>query len=129
MPRFRVLTPEAPPTHFFGSEVRRAREAAGMPQSELGDLVPCDEATVSRIETALIAPDEAFARACDAAFLQMDGFFTRFLNDSDGWTAVRTAPVSKSDESAAGSSSATPRTGAAKCWPSRVRLGSRPPPR
>jgi DNA-binding XRE family transcriptional regulator len=72
--------------HFFGSEVRRAREAAGMSQSELGDLVPCDKATVSRIEAGLTQPDEAFARACDAAFPHLDGWFTRFLRNSNGWT-------------------------------------------
>lgn len=87
MPRFRVLTPDASPAHFFGSEVRRAREEAGMSQTDLGDLVPCDKATVSRVEAALSAPDEAFARACDVSFPQMGGFFTRFLNDSDGWSA------------------------------------------
>ena len=71
--------------HFFGSEVRRAREAAGMTQSELGDLVPCDKATVSRIEAGLTQPDEAFARACDAAFPHLDGWFTRFYNGSRTW--------------------------------------------
>jgi ribosome-binding protein aMBF1 (putative translation factor) len=68
MPRVRTLTPGASPTHFFGSEVRRAREAAGMSQAELGALVPCDKSVVSRIEAGLTQPDESFARACDAAF-------------------------------------------------------------
>ena len=54
MPRVRTLTPGASPTHFFGSEVRRAREAAGMPQAELGALVPCDKSVVSRIEAGLV---------------------------------------------------------------------------
>jgi transcriptional regulator with XRE-family HTH domain len=72
--------------HFFGSEVRRAREAAGMSQTDLGDLVPCDKATVSRIEAGLTQPDEAFARACDAAFPHLDGWFTRFYGNSQGWS-------------------------------------------
>lgn len=88
MRKLRALTPAASPGHFFGSEVRRAREAAGMSQSDLGGLVPCDKGTVSRVETALLAPDEAFARACDVAFPHMDGFFTRFLADSGGWAAT-----------------------------------------
>lgn len=92
MARLRVLTPDASPTHFFGSEVRRAREEAGMSQSELGELVPCDKGTVSRVETGLTTPDEAFARACDAAFPQMGGFFTRFLADSGGWSAAVAPP-------------------------------------
>lgn len=85
MPRLRTLTPSASPGHFFGSEVRRAREAAGMSQTELGDLVPCDKATVSRIEAGLTQPDEAFARACDAAFPRLDGWFTRFHAGSRAW--------------------------------------------
>ncbi len=56
-----------------------------MSQSELGDLVPCDKATVSRIEAGLSQPDDAFARACDAAFPQMSGWFTRFYSDSRSW--------------------------------------------
>lgn len=40
-----MLTPGASPMHHFGAEVRLAREAAGMSQSELGALVPCDKAT------------------------------------------------------------------------------------
>jgi transcriptional regulator with XRE-family HTH domain len=71
--------------HFFGSEVRRAREAAGMTQSDLGDLVPCDKATVSRTEAGLVQPDIAFARACDAAFPHLDSWFTRFFASSPTW--------------------------------------------
>jgi transcriptional regulator with XRE-family HTH domain len=88
MPRVRTLTPARSPVHFFGSEVRRAREAAGMSQSELGTLVPCDKSAVSRVETGLAQPDEAFARACDAAFPQMGGWFTRFYSDSRSWAQV-----------------------------------------
>ena len=88
MPRVRTLTPGASPTHFFGSEVRRAREAAGMPQAELGALVPCDKSVVSRIEAGLVQADEAFARACDVAFPHLDGFFTRFWKDCQTWSAA-----------------------------------------
>jgi transcriptional regulator with XRE-family HTH domain len=83
-----MLTPGASPMHHFGSEVRRAREAADMTQSELGDLVPCDKATVSRTEAGLTTPDEAFARACDAAFPAMSGWFTRFWKDAQTWGAA-----------------------------------------
>jgi transcriptional regulator with XRE-family HTH domain len=88
MPRVRTLTPGASPTHHFGSEVRRARDAAAMSQSELGALVPCDKSAVSRIEAGLTSPDEAFARACDAAFPQMGGWFMRFWQDSQTWGAA-----------------------------------------
>jgi transcriptional regulator with XRE-family HTH domain len=88
MPRVRTLTPGASPAHHFGSEVRRAREAAGMTGTDLGDLVPCDKATVSRIESGLTSPDEAFARACDVAFPTMNGWFLRFWQDSQTWGAA-----------------------------------------
>ncbi|MGD0705869.1 MAG: Scr1 family TA system antitoxin-like transcriptional regulator, partial [Trebonia sp.] len=88
MPRVRTLTPGASPTHFFGSEVRRAREAAGIPQAELGALVPCDKSVVSRIEAGLVQADEAFARASDVAFPHLDGFFLRFWKDCQTWSAA-----------------------------------------
>jgi transcriptional regulator with XRE-family HTH domain len=88
MPRVRTLTPGASPTHFFGSEVRRAREAAGMPQAELGALVPCDKSVVSRIEAGMVQADEAFARACDVSFPHLDGLFTRFWKDCQTWSAA-----------------------------------------
>jgi transcriptional regulator with XRE-family HTH domain len=90
MPRARTLTPGASPMHHFGSEVRRAREAAGMTQTELSELVPCDKATVSRIEAGLTLPDEGFAKACDVAFPHMDGWFWRFWKDSQGWGSAFT---------------------------------------
>jgi transcriptional regulator with XRE-family HTH domain len=74
--------------HFFGSEVRRAREAAGLPQAELGVLVPCDKSVVSRVEAGLVQADEAFARACDVAFPHLDGFFARFWKDCQTWNTA-----------------------------------------
>ncbi|HWG27746.1 helix-turn-helix transcriptional regulator [Actinospica sp.] len=72
--------------HHFGAEVRRAREAVGMTQAELGDLVPCDKATVSRIEAGLTVPDKHFAEVCSAAF--RNEWFTRFWADSQTWDAT-----------------------------------------
>ena len=85
MPRVRALTPGASPGQFFGSEVRRAREAAGLSQSELGVLVPCDKSVVSRVEAGLVQADKAFAHACDMAFPGLDGFFARFWKDCQTW--------------------------------------------
>ena len=45
MPAKRDLDPGASPLHFFGAEVRRAREAAGMTLADLGPVVPCDAST------------------------------------------------------------------------------------
>ncbi len=88
MPRVRALTPGASPGHFLGSEVRRARDAAGMSQSDLGVLVPCDKSVVSRVEAGLVQADEAFAHACDVAFPGLDGFFARFWKDCQTWGAA-----------------------------------------
>jgi DNA-binding XRE family transcriptional regulator len=84
----RILTPGASPARHFGSEVRHARETAGMTQSQLGALVPCDKATVSRTEVGMTPPTEPFARACDTAFPQMGDWFTRFWKDSQAWTGA-----------------------------------------
>ena len=85
MPAARDLDPGASPAHFFGAEVRRAREAAGMTLAGLGAMVPCDASTVSRIEAGLLSPAQRFAVACDEAFPQMGGWFTRFYTGSRQW--------------------------------------------
>ena len=51
----------------------------------LGAVVPCDASTVSRIESGLLNPTERFAVACDEAFPQMGGWFTRFYSNSPRW--------------------------------------------
>jgi hypothetical protein len=56
-----------------------------MSQTDLGELVPCDKSVVSRVEAGLVQADEAFARACDAAFMHLDGFFLRFWKDCQTW--------------------------------------------
>ena len=58
----RDLDPGASPLHFFGTEVRRAREAAGMTLAELGARVPCDASTVSRVESGLLTPPSGSPR-------------------------------------------------------------------
>jgi hypothetical protein len=78
MPRERELDATLSPLAFFGAEARRARTTAGMSLADLGHMVPCDKSTVSRVESGLLAPDEAFARACDEAFPATGGWFTRF---------------------------------------------------
>jgi len=85
MPKIRELDPGASPLHFFGAEVRQARAAAGMTLAALGALVPCDASTVSRVEAGLAEPAERFAAACDEAFPQMNGWFTRFWAGSQRW--------------------------------------------
>jgi transcriptional regulator with XRE-family HTH domain len=85
MPRERELDATLSPLAFFGAEVRRARTAAGMSLADLGHLVPCDKSTVSRVESGLLVPDEAFARACDEAFPAAGCWFTRFYVAHAKW--------------------------------------------
>jgi len=85
MPAVRDLDPTASPAHFFGAEVRRARTAAGMTLAGLAATIPCDASTVSRIEAGTLSPGHRFAVACDEAFPQMNGWFSRFCHDSRTW--------------------------------------------
>ena len=86
MPRVRILDPGASPLHFFGAEVRHARMAAGLSQAELGSAAHCDGSVVSRVEAGLAEPPEGFAEACDVAFPDRGGFFTRFWQNHPTWS-------------------------------------------
>ena len=84
MPAKRDLDPGASPLHFFGAEVRRGREAAGMTLADLGAAVPCDASTVSKIEAGILNPTERFLAACTEAFPGSD-WLARFYHDSRTW--------------------------------------------
>jgi transcriptional regulator with XRE-family HTH domain len=90
--RKQELSPGTSPVHFFGSEVRRAREEAGMTQGGLAAIVPCDPSTVSRIEAGALAADRRFADACDEAFPEMRGWFGRFYTGSRDWNSPFATP-------------------------------------
>jgi transcriptional regulator with XRE-family HTH domain len=78
----RDLDPGASPLHFFGAEVRRAREAAGMTLAELGTRVPCDASTVSRVESGLLSPSEALPRGASRdLILKVAGEYGRDLEE------------------------------------------------
>lgn len=85
MPAKRDLDPTASPAHFFGAEVRREREARKMPQPALGKFVPCDGSQISRVEGGEWPSDDKFARGCDKAFPERNGWFTRFYEGSPLW--------------------------------------------
>lgn len=78
MPNIRKLDPTASPLDYFGSELRRYREAAGMSQQELGDCIFCTGSLVGQIETAHKVPTREFAERADAALLT-DGCFSRLV--------------------------------------------------
>ncbi|WP_328502343.1 helix-turn-helix domain-containing protein [Streptomyces sp. NBC_00457] len=78
MPNVRKLDPTASPLDYFGSELRRYRESAGMSQQELGECIFCTGSLVGQIETAHKVPTREFAERADAALLT-DGCFSRLV--------------------------------------------------
>lgn len=78
MPNIRKLDPTASPLDYFGSELRRYRESAGMSQGDLGDCIFCTGSLVGQIETAHKVPTREFAERADAALLT-DGCFSRLV--------------------------------------------------
>ena len=90
--RRQELTPEKSPLHFFGNEVRLARDEVGMSQGDFGTRVPCDSSTVSRIESGTLAPDRHFAEVCDETFPDHRGWFARFYVDSRDWNQPFAVP-------------------------------------
>ncbi|MFB7931654.1 Scr1 family TA system antitoxin-like transcriptional regulator [Streptomyces sp. NPDC056039] len=78
MPNIRRLDPTASPLDYFGSELRRYRESAGLSQKELGDCIFCTNSLVGQIETAHKVPTREFAERADAA-LMTDGSFSRLV--------------------------------------------------
>ncbi|MEV5873717.1 helix-turn-helix transcriptional regulator [Streptomyces sp. NPDC052101] len=78
MVNVRELDPAASPLDYFGYELRRKREAAGLTQKELGTVIFCTASLVCQIETTLKVPTREFAERVDAALLT-DGFFSRLV--------------------------------------------------
>ena len=78
MPNIRKLDPTASPLDYFGFELRRYRESAGMSQGDLGDCIFCTGSLVGQIETAHKVPTREFAERADAALLT-DGCFSRLV--------------------------------------------------
>ncbi|MCK8433629.1 helix-turn-helix domain-containing protein [Streptomyces sp. D2-8] len=78
MPNIRRLDPTASPLDYFGSELRRYRESAGLSQQELGNSIFCTGSLVGQIETAHKVPTREFAERADAA-LMTDGCFSRLV--------------------------------------------------
>jgi transcriptional regulator with XRE-family HTH domain len=78
MVHVRELDPNASPLDYFGYELRRKREEAGLTQKELGKIVFCTGSLIGQIETTLKVPTREFAERVDAALLT-DGFFSRLV--------------------------------------------------
>ncbi|MGH4035095.1 helix-turn-helix domain-containing protein [Actinomycetota bacterium Odt1-20B] len=78
MVRINELDPSASPLDYYGSELRRLREAAGLKQGQLGECIFCTGSLVGQIETAKKVPTRDFSERVDAA-LGTDGVFSRLV--------------------------------------------------
>ncbi|QLE73439.1 helix-turn-helix domain-containing protein [Streptomyces rectiverticillatus] len=65
---------------FFGTELKRRREAAGMTQQELGRRVFCSGAYIGQFETGIRKPQPDIAARIDAE-LGTDGLFRRMCEE------------------------------------------------
>ncbi|MEV0172831.1 helix-turn-helix transcriptional regulator [Streptomyces sp. NPDC050803] len=74
----RELDPSASPLDYYGYELRRAREAAGLTQVQLGSIVFCTASLVGQIETGARVPQREFSERVDAA-LGTGGTFSRLV--------------------------------------------------
>ncbi|MFF2507073.1 helix-turn-helix transcriptional regulator [Streptomyces sp. NPDC058067] len=71
----RDLDPGASPLDYYGFELRRRREAAGLKLGQLGDCIFCTGSLVGQVECAKKVPTRDFSERVDAA-LGTDGFFS-----------------------------------------------------
>jgi len=85
MPVTRELDPTAGPLDFFGAEVRRWRNAAGMSQEQLGQLIGYSAALVGRVELGERSPSLDFAEGCNRALPAAGGLFGRLYELARHW--------------------------------------------
>ncbi|WP_043683751.1 helix-turn-helix domain-containing protein [Streptomyces xylophagus] len=74
-----ILDPGASPLDYYGFELRRYREAAGLTQRQLGEIINYTGSLIGQIETARKLPTQAFSDAVDAA-LGTGGLLSRLLD-------------------------------------------------
>ncbi|MCX5378596.1 helix-turn-helix transcriptional regulator [Streptomyces sp. NBC_00091] len=78
MPAVRDLDPSASPLDYYGYELRRLREAAGLSQARLGEIIYCTGALIGQVECTTRVPTRDFSERLDAA-LGTDGHFSRLV--------------------------------------------------
>ncbi|MFG3100154.1 helix-turn-helix domain-containing protein [Streptomyces sp. NPDC048182] len=76
MANLKQLDPSASPLDYYGAELRRLREAAGLTLADLGKILFCTGSLIGQVETTLKVPTRDFSARVDAA-LGTDGMFTR----------------------------------------------------
>ncbi|WP_406449777.1 helix-turn-helix transcriptional regulator [Streptomyces sp. NBC_00876] len=78
MANIQTLDPSASPLDYYGWELRRQREANGLNQAQLGEIIFCTGSLVGQIETTRKLPTRDFSERVDAA-LGTDGTFSRLM--------------------------------------------------
>ncbi|MCF3131384.1 helix-turn-helix domain-containing protein [Streptomyces olivochromogenes] len=78
MTHINVLDPGASPLDYYGFELRRYREAAGLTQRQLGDVINYTGSLVGQIETARKLPTPEFSERADVA-LETGGLLSRLV--------------------------------------------------
>ncbi|WP_329368747.1 helix-turn-helix domain-containing protein [Streptomyces sp. NBC_01483] len=78
MVNIQSLDPSASPLDYYGWELRRQREAHGLKQGQLGEIIFCTGSLVGQIETTKKIPTRDFSERVDAA-LGTDGVFSRLV--------------------------------------------------
>ncbi|MFI6861611.1 helix-turn-helix domain-containing protein [Streptomyces sp. NPDC050421] len=78
MANIQTLDPSASPLDYYGWELRRLREAAGLNQAQLGEIIFCTGSLIGQIETTRKLPTRDFSERVDAA-LGTDGTFSRLM--------------------------------------------------
>lgn len=78
----------SPLFEFFASELRRARNAAGLSQDALGARIGFSGEMVSKVETCDRRPSDKFAEGCDTAFPDLAGLFARLVAKAEKSSGV-----------------------------------------
>ncbi|MFG3138056.1 helix-turn-helix transcriptional regulator [Streptomyces sp. NPDC048211] len=78
MANVQSLDPSASPLDYYGWELRRLREAHGLKQGQLGEIIFCTGSLVGQIETTKKIPTRDFSERVDAA-LGTGGTFSRLM--------------------------------------------------
>ncbi|MGW3684044.1 helix-turn-helix domain-containing protein [Streptomyces prasinus] len=78
MANIQTLDPSASPLDYYGWELRRQREAHGLKQGQLGEIIFCTGSLICQIETTKKIPTRDFSERVDAA-LGTDGTFSRLI--------------------------------------------------
>ncbi|MGW1814447.1 helix-turn-helix domain-containing protein [Streptomyces sp. NPDC002125] len=78
MANVQSLDPSASPLDYYGWELRRQREAHGLRQGQLGEIIFCTGSLIGQIETTKKVPTREFSERLDAA-LGTDGVFSRLV--------------------------------------------------